>query len=346
MLTELAKQGEFYLPVGVSARHVHLSEGDIARLFGPGHKLSPIRALTQPGQFASAEQVTIVGPKGEIGKVRVLGPARAETQVEITLTDALKLGVKDAPIRMSGKLEGTPGIKLVGPAGEVTLDRGVIVAARHIHMSMAQATVYGVHDGMIVSVRLGGARSCVLENVACRVGNGHELELHLDTDEANACGVGNGDYAMLILPGGCCKGACRNCAGNCGGRKTPSAGTGGNRMETTRRELLELVTESDINNACRDGRKQVFCARTALVTPSAADRASEKGIEIVRAAPAYTPAPARPEAEREVLDLVTEADLNVAYRANRTEIYCTKRAAITDAARDRLLETGIKVIRV
>lgn len=344
VLTELAKKGERYLPVGISARHVHLSAADIERLFGPGHTLTPIKPLVQPGQYASKEQVTLVGPKGELSKVRILGPARAETQVELAFTDAMKLGIKNVPVRMSGKLEGTPGIRLVGPAGEIAVDHGVIAAARHIHMSNAQAQAYGVHDGMVVSVRVGGERPCLLENVVCRTGDAHELEIHLDTDEANACGLSNGDYVELVLPGtegGCCMGTCQNGSCTCAAHSAPPA-----PPEEPKPEVLDLVVERNISDAYRDGRQEVYCERAALVTPSAADRAEELGIRIVRMDPVHVPTPPRPEPERVVLELVTETDLNDAYRDNRTEVYCTKQALITDAAQDRMLETGIRVIRV
>lgn len=352
VLSELAKQGERYVPVGVSARHVHLSAADAAALFGPGHSLTPIRPLSQPGQFASAEQVRLIGPKGTLEKVRVLGPVRAETQVEITLTDALRLGIPNAPVRMSGKLENTPGIRLAGPAGEISINRGVIVAARHLHMSGAEAAAYGVHDGMVVSVRLGGARPCVLENVVCRTGEGHALELHLDTDEANACGVGSGDYGELILPGNCCKGDCRHCGG-CG-TETKAEPQKEPRAESApppspappQPEALELVTEQDIRDAARRGRAFVSCVRAALVTPSAADLAAELGIEIRRAAPVHVPSKPRQEPERVVLDLVTETDINDAFRDDRSAVYCLPRAIVTDAAQDRAIETGVKIVRV
>lgn len=339
VLAELAKTGERYIPVGVSARHVHLTEEDIERLFGAGHRLAACKTLSQPGQFASQEQVTLIGPRGKLEKVRILGPARKETQIELAFTDAMKLGVKDAPVRMSGKLAGTPGIKIVGPAGEITPDHGVIVAARHIHLSIGEARAYGVHDGMIVSVRVGGARPCVLENVVCRVGDAHELEFHIDTDEANACALQTGDYVELILPGGH---TCAACGHTCGKKKAPSA-----PVDEPPSEVLDLVVEHDIDDACRKGRKAVYCERAALVTPSAADRAAELGIEIVRAdAAAHIPAPAKVEPEHEALELVTEADLNEAFLADRREIYCLKRAVVTDAAQDRALETGIRIVRV
>lgn len=282
VLTELARQGSKFVPVGISARHVHLTSRDIEVLFGPGHQLTPIKPLVQPGQFASKEQVTLVGPKGSIEKVRILGPARGETQVELALTDAMKLGVKNCPIRMSGDLQGTPGLKLVGPAGELTITHGVIAAARHLHLTDDQARAYGVHDKQVVSVRVTGARPCLLENVVCRVGSAHELEIHLDTDEANACCLSNGELVELVLPGQeehHCTGSCRKGGCTCGG-STPAPASA--PAPAPEQEPLELVTERDINDAFRDNHPQVFCTKKALVTPAGADRAAETGIEIVR----------------------------------------------------------------
>lgn len=345
-MTELARQGSKYVPVGISARHVHLSITDIERLFGPGYQLTPFKPLVQPGQFAAREQVTLVGPRGQIAKVRILGPARADTQIEVSLTDAMKLGVKNCPVRMSGDLSGTPGLKIVGPKGEIEAPSGVIAAARHLHLSDAQAQAYGVHNGQVVSVRVTGPRPCLLEHVVCRCGDAHELELHVDTDEANALCLSNGDLVELVADGEAahehhCKGTCRSGAGCTCGRRCHEP-----QPAEAEPELLELVVEQNVNDAFRAGRGQVLCARGALVTPAAADRAEELGIEIRRADPVHIPAPAPPPAaEREVLDLVTERSLNDAYRDNLPEIYCTRDALITDAAADRALETGIKIIR-
>ena len=152
------KMGRIFVPVASSARHVHLCHADVERLFGPGHQLTVFRMLSQPGQYACTEQVTIVGPKGQLAKVRVLGPERSATQVEIAMTDSFKLGIK-APVRMSGKTAGTPGCRLVGPAGEIELSEGVIIAARHLHLSEAQCALFGLRDGQPVrmSKRTGNA---------------------------------------------------------------------------------------------------------------------------------------------------------------------------------------------
>ncbi|MZJ27080.1 phosphate propanoyltransferase [Collinsella sp. BIOML-A4] len=183
--------------VGVSGRHVHLSQEDLEALFGAGYELTPIKELSQPGQFAAKETVTLVGPKGVIERVRVLGPVRPSTQVEVLRGDTFKLGVP-ACVRMSGKLEGTPGITLAGPHGTVALSQGVIVAARHIHMTCDEAAKRGLHDGQIVSIAFGGERGGRLDNVVVRANNTSALDCHIDTEEANAFGIKNGSVVEII----------------------------------------------------------------------------------------------------------------------------------------------------
>lgn len=175
------------VPVGISNRHIHLSQADLDQLFGAGYQLTPMKELSQPGQFACKETVTICGPKGAIEKVRVLGPVRKETQIEIVAGDCFKLGVK-APAKLSGDLAGTPGITVVGPKGSVQTAQGLIVAQRHIHMAPADAQAYGVQDGQIVKIRVSGLRGGIYDNVAIRVTTSSKLECHLDTEEANAMG--------------------------------------------------------------------------------------------------------------------------------------------------------------
>ncbi len=176
------------IPVGVSNRHLHLSQADQDVLFGAGYQMTPIKDLSQPGQFACKEMVTICGPKGAIEKVRVLGPVRNKTQVEILTGDGFKLGVS-APARQSGDLEGTPGITIVGPKGSVQIKEGLIVAQRHIHMTLEDAAAYGVHDGQIVDIEIEGPRGGTYANVIVRANNTSALECHLDTEEANAMSI-------------------------------------------------------------------------------------------------------------------------------------------------------------
>jgi putative phosphotransacetylase len=186
------------IPVGVSNKHIHLSRKDMDALFGEGSELTPIKDLGQPGQYACAETVAVKGPKGEFARVRVLGPLRKESQVEISKTDARTIGIK-APIRESGVLEGTPGVELIGPAGSVKLERGVIVALRHIHMTPEQARQWGLADKDVVDVKInGGERAGILGNVIVRVSDKFALEMHVDTDEANACCLDNNDTVSII----------------------------------------------------------------------------------------------------------------------------------------------------
>jgi putative phosphotransacetylase len=177
--------------VETSARHIHLTNADIETLFGQGAVLHNKKDLSQPGQFACEEKVELVGPKGSL-KVSVLGPARSATQVELSFTDARTLGLKGVPVRESGDIAGTPGLKLVGPAGEIDLAEGVIIAKRHIHMTPADAEAFGVKDKDIVSVKIDSAdRSTIYGDVVVRVSSSYALAMHIDTDESNAaCAFG------------------------------------------------------------------------------------------------------------------------------------------------------------
>ncbi len=184
--------------VGISARHIHVSQADLEVLYGAGHQLKPFKDLYQVGYYAAEETVDLVTEKGTLRKVRILGPARKASQVEISRTDALKLGI-NIPVRESGQLKGAPAITLVGPCGSVTLPEGVIAAWRHIHMDPADAAAFGVQDGDQVRVRChGDTRPLTFENVIIRVYPGWLLEIHLDTDEANAAMLDNGDSVEIL----------------------------------------------------------------------------------------------------------------------------------------------------
>ncbi|NLZ44626.1 MAG: phosphate propanoyltransferase [Clostridia bacterium] len=185
------------VPVGISRAHVHLSQKDLELLFGKGYQLTEKKALSQPGQFAAEEIVTLTGPKGSITGVRVLGPVRSKTQVEVTVSDCYRLGIQ-APVRESGDLEGTPGITIEGPAGRVELPDGVIVAKRHLHLSPEDAEKLGLKDRDIIKVRAEGERALTFENIVVRVRSDFFMDLHLDTDEANAAGLKNNDLVMII----------------------------------------------------------------------------------------------------------------------------------------------------
>lgn len=185
------------IPVGVSGRHVHLSAKDLETLFGPGYELTEYRPLSQPGQFAANEKVNLVGPKSRIDGVRVLGPVRDQTQVEISLTDAYKLGVRP-PVRDSGDVDRSVGLTIEGPKGSIALEQGVILAKRHIHLSPEDAAAFGLVDKQLVSVRVSGERALVFEQVLCRVNPKFVTEFHIDTDEANAALLSTGSTVELV----------------------------------------------------------------------------------------------------------------------------------------------------
>jgi len=191
------KKPEFKVPVGISARHIHLTQEHVEQLFGKGYQLTKKKEL-MGGQFASNEQCTIVGLKlRAIENVRILGPVRKESQVEISATDARTLGIK-APTRQSGDTKGSAPIALVGPKGAIYLEEGCIVAARHIHLCPEDAKAAGVKDNDFVTVRMGNERGALLDNVKIRVHESFTTEMHIDTDEANACQVKQGDMAAII----------------------------------------------------------------------------------------------------------------------------------------------------
>ena len=186
------------IPLGISNRHIHLCAEDYDRLF-PNHPISEKKELLQPGQYAADQTVTLVGPKGQLKNVRLLGPLRSTSQVEISRTDARTLGIA-APLRMSGIIEGTPGVRLISPFAELDLASGVIVAQRHIHMSPLDALILRVSHGDKVSVAINGdERRLIFDNVAVRVSPDMRLEMHIDTDEANAAGADNPQaFATLV----------------------------------------------------------------------------------------------------------------------------------------------------
>ena len=198
MESNQTKKAEFKVPVGISARHIHLTQEHVEKLFGKGYQLTKKKEL-MGGQFASNEQCTIVGLKlRAIENVRILGPVRSSSQVEISATDARTLGIK-APTRQSGDTKGSAPIALVGPKGAIYLEEGCIVAARHIHLCPEDAKAAGVKDNDFVTVRMGNERGALLDNVKIRVDESFTTEMHIDTDEANACQVRQDELAAIIL---------------------------------------------------------------------------------------------------------------------------------------------------
>lgn len=184
--------------VGVSNRHAHLSRADLATLFGLD-ELTVYRRVRQPSDFAAVETVSVSGPRGTFPKLRLMGPCRAKTQVELSRTDCIALGI-DAPLTQSGYLDAAGPIDIEGPAGSIHVEHGVMVAARHIHMGPSHAAALGLADQDLVKVRFGGERGGVLDNFIIRIKDDWVPEIHLDTDEANALGLGDGAFGKLIRP--------------------------------------------------------------------------------------------------------------------------------------------------
>lgn len=192
MLAKVGKGGQGAVPllrVDASARHLHLCQADLETLFGPGSELTVHRQLYQEGNYAAQQTVTIIGPRSRlISNLRVLGPLRKQTQVELAFTDAISLGL-DLPVRLSGDIAGTPGALLMGPRGTLELKEGVIRAAIHVHMNPPEAAYYGVKQGDAMKLRIGGAAAVTFDRVIVRIDPSSRLNVHMDTDEANACGL-------------------------------------------------------------------------------------------------------------------------------------------------------------
>lgn len=299
ILSELAKIGEPYVPVMSSNRHCHLSQADVEALFGAGYHLTKLRDLVQPGQYACNERVTLETEKGSM-TLRVVGPARKESQIELSITDAVKLGLKP-PIRMSGELDGSPGCVLSNGEKRVRLDKGVIVAARHLHMSPEEAQAFGLRDGDVVSLRVEGARPATLENVLVRSGEAHRMEAHIDTDEANACALTDGQLCRVIRKEGDCgcahgntalAGALSGMLGSAPAAPVPSPAPAPVPVPPPpkRDTLLDLsgeprrlITEDDVRAAALNGCKRLRYASDAILTPLARDAAADKGVELLEA---------------------------------------------------------------
>lgn len=239
------------VPIGVSNRHIHITQQHVEQLFGAGKHLVPERPISQPGQFAARERVRVVGPRGAVEGVRIVGPTRAATQVELSTADCRSIGVR-APLRHSGTIEGSAAVRLEGPAGSLDLEQGAIVAARHMHVAPGDAARLGVSDGDRVTVVVGASdRYTTLHDVLVRSGASHATELHLDTDEASAFGVASGDAATII------------------GRPRRRVASGGARRP--------LLTERDVARLAAAGAK-LSHSGPYLVTPAARDRAKALGI--------------------------------------------------------------------
>ncbi|MBN1550089.1 phosphate propanoyltransferase [bacterium] len=242
----------FEVPIGVSARHVHLSDDHIRALYGCD--LHVFKNLSQIGEFAAQETLTIATTVNAIHKVRVLGPPRKTTQVELSSSDAFYLGLT-IPLRLSGNLDETPGVTLIGSKGSVQLETGVIVAARHLHMTPMEATRYELHQNDCVEAIAGKQRRCVFSNIVVRISPKAQLELHLDTDEANAAGVKTGDFAQIVLSD--------------------------SNTVTVTSDHHQYICSSDILDAARHG-KSIKLQSNQRITEAALELAKTKGVDIIK----------------------------------------------------------------
>lgn len=269
----------FKVPVGVSARHVHLCAADVETLFGRGYQLTRKRDLKQPGQFLCEERVTLIGPKGVFQNVAILGPVRAATQVEISLSDSRQLGLR-APVAMSGSLEQAADIMIASANACIRAEKSLIVARNHVHMSPEDAKAAGVKDGDLVDVLMPTERPMVFRNVPVRAGNAHSLEMHIDFDEANACMCGSGDHAILMKPGAFGRGELVT------DQDEPS-GAAGREKESGKQEnqpaCLEgrFITERQMMEAAAKGCRMVAIGAGTILSPLARDIAARNHITVL-----------------------------------------------------------------
>ncbi|SER41512.1 Propanediol utilization protein [Gracilibacillus ureilyticus] len=194
---ELVQEKDQFIPVSVSARHIHLEQKHADFLFGKGYTFTKHRDISQPGQYSCVEQVTIKGPKSKMDRIRVVAPLRKQTQIEISRTDAIKLGV-NPPVRHSGDLKGSAPLTVIGPKGKIELEEGCIIADRHIHMSPADASRYGVENHQKVKIEVDGEKGGMMYGVTVRISDRYALDMHIDTDDANAFGIKGQEYLKLI----------------------------------------------------------------------------------------------------------------------------------------------------
>ncbi len=283
VLGELAKAGERFVPVMSSNRHVHLSQEDVERLFGAGYRLTKLRDLVQPGQYACNETVTFEAGKGKL-TLRVVGPVRKETQVELSYTDCYKLGVSPA-LRMSGDTAGTPGCTLIQGERRAIVPRGVIVAKRHLHLSPEEAAAYGLRDGDLASLEIAGDRPGVLRDLVVRSGPEHLLEAHIDKDEANACGITDGQLCRLLIAGQPKAAAIMSVSPVPPAVPVASPKPAAPETKTKLLDLTQeprcLIAEEQVLSALRGGYALIRHRKDAVVTPLARDLANAKGIEFI-----------------------------------------------------------------
>ena len=283
VLAEMARLGRAYAPVMSSNRHCHLSQTDTERLFGPGYRLTKLRDLVQPGQYACNEKVVLETPKGAV-TLRVVGPVRRETQVELSMTDCAGLGLK-APVRMSGMLENSPGCTLRNGDRRIEIPRGVIIAARHLHLSPEEGIAFGLKDGDRVSLQVEGERALTLGNVIVRCGRGHVLEAHIDRDEANACGLTDGTLCRILIPGRALVQPVIQLpnAYTAPQAPPPAKPPERNTLLDVTGEKAKLISEETVLSAARNGYRVIRYGKDAILTPLARDAASEKHVDLVKA---------------------------------------------------------------
>ena len=271
VLNRLNIKNDSLIEVEASGRHVHLSRKDVDLLFGEGYKLTHAKDLSQPGQFACKERVTITGPKGSIKNVVILGPERKDTQVEVSLTDALALGIK-VPVRESGKIDNTPGITISSERASINVDKGVIAAKRHIHITPEDASKYGVKDNQIVKVEVYGDRPLIFDDTVIRVSPKYRTYMHIDYDEANACGYKKGVFCKIL----------NDKSNNSCELKTDVNNF--NLSNTTQAEIKEkrAITESDLKKHYLNGIKTVVINKDAMITPLATDFIRFNNIKVIR----------------------------------------------------------------
>lgn len=270
LLSELAKNGELYVPVTSSNRHIHLSKEDLEQLFGPGYQLTKLRDLVQPGQYACEESVVLETPKGKL-MLRVVGPVRKETQIELTYGDAIKLGIEPM-IRLSGDTAGTPGGIIKNGNAQVVLSHGIIVAARHLHLSIDQAECYGLRDGDVVSLHVDGERAISFHNVVVRVGEGHTLEAHIDREEANAAMLKDGTICR-IEKSSVQKPAATDPFVKSIIQEFPE-------VKSQKKRERRLITEADVKKAYTTGQKVILLEQGDIITPLAKDAVWEYRMKI------------------------------------------------------------------
>jgi len=265
ILCKLAESGERFVPVASSNRHVHLCQNDVDILFSPGYSLKKLRGLSQTGQYACKETVVLETPKGRL-PLRVLGPVRKETQVELSVADMVSLKIPPV-VRMSGETSGTPGGKLVHGDKSLDLKQGMIVARRHIHMSLLEAEAFGVKDGSLVSLVSEGARPTVFRDVVVRTDKSFTLEAHLDRDEANAAALADGALCRLLLQ-------------EEGTREKDLAEQAASDQVFHKPRVSKLITEDDVKAAQRAGARTIEHTKNTIITPLAKDAARQYGITL------------------------------------------------------------------